>query len=63
MFQTSTVTSWCLYSLAKNPEAQQRMRDEVEGVVAQGETISPDHLAQMPYLKAVLKETFRFVAV
>jgi cytochrome P450 len=53
--------TWCLYCLAQNPEAQERLRQEVQSVVPQdqGDTITADNLTNMPYLKAVLKETFR----
>ncbi|KAK7100964.1 cytochrome P450 10-like [Littorina saxatilis] len=56
---TSTATTWCLYNLAKNPEAQSRLAAEVKAAVPQGGEITTESLAQMPYLKAVLKETFR----
>ncbi|XP_076441430.1 cytochrome P450 10-like [Babylonia areolata] len=60
---TSTVTTWCLYSLAQNPQAQRRLLAEVNSVVPDGGEITPDHLAQMPYLKAVVKETFRIYPI
>ena len=37
------------------------MLAEVQAAVSQGGDITPDALTHMPYIKAVLKETFRWV--
>ncbi|KAK6179576.1 hypothetical protein SNE40_011903 [Patella caerulea] len=56
---TSTATIWCLYNLAKHPEVQKTMHDEISRVLPNQEEITPQKLAKLPYVKAVLKETFR----
>ncbi|KAK6185568.1 hypothetical protein SNE40_007773 [Patella caerulea] len=50
--------SFLLYSLAKNTDAQDTLRDEVDSVL-DGKTCTYDDLQRMPYLKAVVKETLR----
>ena len=52
-----------LYCLAVNPAVQQRVYDEVDGVVGQDKVITQEHINKMPYLKAFIKETFRCVTI
>ncbi|HVH65042.1 MAG TPA: cytochrome P450 [Candidatus Acidoferrum sp.] len=55
---TSLLLSWTLWLLACHPAAQTRLRDEVTSTL-DGHPPDVDHLAQMPYLDAVLCETLR----
>lgn len=48
-----------LYEISRNPQVQDRILEEVNTVVPSGEQPSPEHLRQMHYIKAVLKETLR----
>ena len=48
-----------LYCLATNQESQERVFQEVSSVSGQEESINASHLAQMPFLKAFVRETFR----
>ncbi|XP_077563203.1 putative cytochrome P450 301a1, mitochondrial [Haemaphysalis longicornis] len=58
---TSSSATFCLYNLAKNPEAQERARQEVLSVVGENCTaVESRHLNNLPYLKACLKESLRF---
>ena len=57
--QTANVVQMLLYELSRNPDVQQTLHDEVTGVVPQGELPSAAHLQNLPYLKAVVKETLR----
>uniref|UniRef100_A0ACD5ZXB5 Uncharacterized protein n=1 Tax=Avena sativa TaxID=4498 RepID=A0ACD5ZXB5_AVESA len=54
---TATALQWILANLVKNPEMQDRLRDEVSAVV-DGELREED-LQGMPYLKAVVLEGLR----
>ncbi|XP_046406719.1 probable cytochrome P450 CYP44 isoform X2 [Ischnura elegans] len=56
---TTTPTLICnLYCLATNPEVQERAFKEVSSVY-NGGPVTIDMINKMPYLKAVIKETFR----
>ena len=60
MVQSSLMLSWTLYNLATNPEAQERLRREVQGVVGSSDVVTPDHISKMPYLHNCVKETLRY---
>ncbi|EMD33376.1 hypothetical protein CERSUDRAFT_117989 [Gelatoporia subvermispora B] len=55
---TSIAASWCLYSLAKHPEIQRKLREEL--LQSPTEEPSMDELNALPYLDAVVRETLRF---
>jgi cytochrome P450 len=59
VLQTSSGTLWALYCLANNPEAQAKLYEETKRVLPNNETITPEKLSQLQYVKAVMKETFR----
>lgn len=59
LFQTSHATQWALYSLAKNPECQERLAEEINQNVPKGETVSDEHIERIPYLMWVVRETLR----
>ncbi|XP_077994211.1 1,25-dihydroxyvitamin D(3) 24-hydroxylase, mitochondrial-like [Glandiceps talaboti] len=56
---TSNTIIWSLYCLAKHPEVQKSLHEEVSRVVPRGEIPTHKHVNQMPYLKAILKESMR----
>ncbi|XP_068235984.1 probable cytochrome P450 49a1 isoform X2 [Palaemon carinicauda] len=57
---TSHTIGFTLYLLAKNPNCQAKLQDEVDNVIGNHEgPLTPKHIAQMSYLKAVVKESFR----
>ncbi|KAF0509342.1 cytochrome P450 [Gigaspora margarita] len=59
---TSTVLSWVLYFLAKNPDAQDRLRKEVLDVLADRDHMPTfDEIEHLKYLECVFKETLRIV--
>ena len=49
----------CLYSLATNPEVQEKLRREVQDVVGKEEVVTPQHIQDMHYLRDTIKETMR----
>lgn len=57
--QTSYTLMWSLYCLATNPEAQEKLRSEVQQTVGDSEIVTPEHVGRMPYLRNVVKETQR----
>ncbi|CAG8813020.1 43974_t:CDS:2, partial [Gigaspora margarita] len=59
---TSTALSWVLYFLAKNPDAQDRLRKEVLDVLADRDHMPTfDEIEHLKYLECVFKETLRIV--
>lgn len=59
---TSNTMQWALYLLAKNPDKQEKLHQEVASVLQQNQP-DPHSLAQMPYLKACIRETLRLYPV
>ena len=63
---TSNTMQWVLYMMAKNPDKQDILRQEVLSVLGDTTLATPATLAQMPYLKAWVRETLRlypFIAI
>ena len=60
---TSNTMQWMLYSHAKYPEVQDRVRKEVMRIVPDGTGISSADLNRIPLLKATIKETLRLFPV
>ena len=56
---TYHILLWNMLKLASFPEAQQRLREEVHEVLGPSAHFTRDKLSQMPYLKAVMRETHR----
>ncbi|KAF9484968.1 cytochrome P450 [Pholiota conissans] len=54
---TSTATTWALYALTQNKEAQIKLREELLTVGTDNPTM--DELNALPYLDAVVRETLR----
>ncbi|KIW18164.1 hypothetical protein PV08_02452 [Exophiala spinifera] len=55
---TSGLLSFVFYELLKNPEAYRKAQEEVDRVVGDG-TVEYQHLSQLEYLNAILRETLR----
>uniref|UniRef100_A0A8C2JW47 Uncharacterized protein n=1 Tax=Cyprinus carpio TaxID=7962 RepID=A0A8C2JW47_CYPCA len=60
---TSNTLSWTLYHLARDAEVQNRLYNEITSVCPSKELPTTEHLAMMPYMKAVIKETLRMYPV
>ncbi|XP_046574672.1 probable cytochrome P450 CYP44 [Haliotis rubra] len=50
-----------LYNIARHPEEQQKLFEEIHSVMGDSGPLTEDHLGKLGYLKACLKESFRFV--
>ncbi|XP_070770476.1 cytochrome P450 [Enoplosus armatus] len=60
---TSNTIAWSLYQLAKEPEIQEQLYQEVISVCPGDKVPDSDAIAQMPYLKAIIRETLRLYPV
>uniref|UniRef100_A0A3P8WV04 Cytochrome P450, family 27, subfamily A, polypeptide 1, gene 4 n=1 Tax=Cynoglossus semilaevis TaxID=244447 RepID=A0A3P8WV04_CYNSE len=60
---TSNTLTWALHLLSRNPRAQDRLYNEVSTFVRADQTPSAAAVSQMPYLRAVVKETLRMYPV
>ncbi|XP_033101536.1 1,25-dihydroxyvitamin D(3) 24-hydroxylase, mitochondrial-like [Anneissia japonica] len=58
---TSHSVAFNLYTLAKNPEAQEKLYQEVINMTDKDEPIRSEHFQNIPYMKAFVKETFRML--
>ena len=57
---TSSVTlDWAMAELLTNPHILTKLQREIEMVVGQERLVTTTDLPNLPYLKAVIKETFR----
>ncbi|KAG5523006.1 hypothetical protein RHGRI_034974 [Rhododendron griersonianum] len=56
---TSTALEWAMTELLKHPQAMKKLQAEVRRTTQHNQPITEDDLDQMPYLKAVIKETLR----
>ncbi|KAI9059129.1 cytochrome P450 [Trametes sanguinea] len=54
---TSTSTTWALFSLSENVEAQKKLREEL--MTLGTDTPTMDELSSLPYLDMVVRETLR----
>uniref|UniRef100_A0A8C1YJU7 Cytochrome P450, family 24, subfamily A, polypeptide 1 n=1 Tax=Cyprinus carpio TaxID=7962 RepID=A0A8C1YJU7_CYPCA len=57
--QTANSMLWVIFNLSRNPCAQAKLLKEIQDVVPAGETPRAEHIKNMPYLKACLKESMR----
>ncbi|CAL4914504.1 unnamed protein product [Urochloa decumbens] len=57
---TSAVTvEWAMSELLRNPSAMAKATEELDAVVGRGRVVTEQDIPRLPYLEAVVKETFR----
>ncbi|XP_070194782.1 probable cytochrome P450 12a5, mitochondrial [Littorina saxatilis] len=60
---TSHLLGFALYAMAVNPEAQEKLIEEINSIVDGSDVITASTLGRMSYLKAFTKETFRMTPI
>nr|AIO11760.1 cytochrome p450 [Croton stellatopilosus]CDM63950.1 cytochrom p450 reductase [Croton stellatopilosus] len=56
---TSSTLEWALAELLKNPKTLIKAQAEIEQTIGKGKLIQESDVVKLPYLQAVIKETFR----
>lgn len=59
---TDTVTStveWAMAELLHNPNIMSKAKAELENTIGKGNLVEASDIARLPYLQAIVKETFR----
>nr|XP_027096216.1 geraniol 8-hydroxylase-like [Coffea arabica] len=56
---TSSTVEWAIADLLRNPEKREKARSEIREVVGQHKLVQESDILALPYLKAIVKETFR----
>ncbi|KAJ4896851.1 hypothetical protein Rs2_23645 [Raphanus sativus] len=56
---SATTLEWALLHLVTDQNIQERLYEEVVGVVGKNGVVEEDDVAKMPYLEAIVKETLR----
>lgn len=56
---TTSTLEWAMAELLHNPETLKKVQDELRSVVSPNKKLEEEDIEQLPYLKAVIKETLR----
>ncbi|XP_027338962.1 flavonoid 3'-monooxygenase-like [Abrus precatorius] len=56
---SSSTTEWAIAELIRNPKMMAKVQQELDSVVGRDRNVKEEDLAHLPYLQAVVKETFR----
>ncbi|XP_021662323.2 LOW QUALITY PROTEIN: geraniol 8-hydroxylase, partial [Hevea brasiliensis] len=56
---TSSTLEWAMTELVRNPKTLLKAGEELEQIISRGSYMQESDITQLPYLKAIIKETFR----
>ena len=56
---TSTTVEWAMAELLRSPDKFAKARAELKEIIGQEEAVQESDISRLPYLQAVIKETFR----
>ncbi|CAD5314399.1 unnamed protein product [Arabidopsis thaliana] len=55
----SSTVEWAMAELLRNPTTMKKVQDEINSVIGQNSDFQESDISKLPYLEAVVKETFR----
>ncbi|KAH7840402.1 hypothetical protein Vadar_016403 [Vaccinium darrowii] len=58
---TSSTIEWAMAELLHNPEKLKKAKVELEQTIGKRKLIQESDISQLPYLRAIVKETMRFI--
>ena len=61
--QTISTAAFLMYELARHPEVQERLRQQVVSVLSEFGEPDVNALQKMPYLMHVIKESQRYIHI
>ena len=61
ILQTSNQAAFLLYLMAKNPEAQEELYQQIRSVLGDCTLPTAEDLSKIPYLKGCMMESFRYI--
>ncbi|XP_044472860.1 iridoid oxidase-like [Mangifera indica] len=56
---TSSTLEWAMTELLRNPESMRKIKEELDRIVGRNRKVEETDINELPYLKAVVKETLR----
>ncbi|KAM1498542.1 hypothetical protein TB1_020727 [Malus domestica] len=56
---TSSTLEWAMAELLRNPEKLSKAQAELKQIIGKGKLVEESDVARLPYLQAIIKETFR----
>ena len=56
---TGTTLAFTCYELAKNPDVQEKLREEIDNITTDNKDLTYDDLQNMPYLDQIISEILR----
>nr|TKV94492.1 hypothetical protein SEVIR_9G299001v2 [Setaria viridis] len=56
---SSSTVEWVMTELLRNPESMTKVCNELAAVIGSGRIVEESEIGRLPYLQAVIKETFR----
>ncbi|XP_074305211.1 geraniol 8-hydroxylase-like [Silene latifolia] len=56
---TSSSFEWAMAELIQNPSKLKNLQAELEETIGKGNSVQECHITMLPYLQAIIKETFR----
>jgi len=63
-FDTTSLTlALCIYAFVKNPEMQEKVREEIRTVIGDSQNITIDHLQDLKLMEKCINEAIRFYGI